>query len=239
LRGDVESPAWNAAVPAADQPNSGAMGAFIAPSRAPSSPQTARAVAAVHRAPMSSQLLLIHVTGVCALALNVLALVHPCERALRIQSGLAGVIWALNNLLLGAHTAAALSLVSAGRTASSAVTLNAHESTRRAVFAGFLALTLLMGALTWHGWSSALMVLASVLSTVAVFYLRGRALRLAMLLVSALWMHNAWLYDSWEQMAANVLTAAAALFGARRVERAVGGAPATGGCKPSPAAASS
>jgi hypothetical protein len=215
------------------------MAHFIAPSRATSSLQTARAFAVVHRAPMSSELLLIHATGVCALALNVLALVHPCERALRMQSGLAGVIWALNNLLLGAHTAAALSLVSAGRTASSAATLNAHESIRRAVFAGFLALTLLMGALTWHGWPSALMVAASVLSTFAVFYLRGRALRLAMLLVSALWMHNAWLVDSWEQMAANLLTAAAALYGAQRVERAVEDAAATGGCKPSPAAASS
>ena len=66
------------------------------------------------RVPMSSELLLIHATGVCALALNVVALVRTCEKALRIQSGLAGVIWALNNLLLGAHTAAALSLVSAG-----------------------------------------------------------------------------------------------------------------------------
>jgi hypothetical protein len=168
---------------------------------------------------MSSQLLLIHATGVCALALNVVALVHPCEKALRVQSGLAGVIWTLNNLLLGAHTAAVLSLISAGRTATSAVTLSARASIRRAVCAGFLALTLLMGALTWHGWPSALMVAASVLSTVAMFYLRGRALRLAMLLVSALWMHNAWLYDSWEQMAANLLTAAAALYGARRVER--------------------
>src|SRR5688500_13694553 len=145
---------------------------------------------------MTSQLLLIHVTGLCALALNVVALAHPCERALRVQSGLAGAIWALNNLLLGAHTAAALSLVSAGRTATSAMTLGAHASIRRAVFAGFLALTLLMGALTWHGWPSVLMVAASVLSTFAVFYLRGRALRLALLLVSALWMHNAWLYDS-------------------------------------------
>jgi len=188
---------------------------------------------------MSPELLLIHATGVCALALNVVALVHPCERALRVQSGLAGVIWALNNLLLGAHTAAALSLVSAGRTASSAVTLSTHECIRRAVFAGFLALTLLMGALTWHGWPSALMVAASVLSTFAVFYLRGRALRLVMLLVSALWMHNAWLYDSWEQMAANLLTAAAALVGAWRVERAAMAMNAKAGCKPSPVAASS
>jgi hypothetical protein len=188
---------------------------------------------------MPSELLLIHATGVCALAFNVVALVHPCERALRMQSGLAGVLWTLNNLLLGAHTAAALSLVSAGRTATSAVTLSAHESIRRTAFAGFLALTLLMGALTWQGWSSAVMVLASVLSTFAVFYLRGRALRLAMLLVSALWMHNAWLYDSWEQMAANLLTAAAALVGAWRVERAAMAMNAKAGCKPSPVAASS
>jgi len=84
------------------------------------------------------------------------------------------------------------------------------------------------------------MVLASVLSTFAVFYLRGRALRLAMLLVSALWMYNAWLYDSWEQMAANVLTAAAALYGAHRAEQAEARRViATGGCRPSPAAASS
>jgi Bacterial inner membrane protein len=186
---------------------------------------------------MFSELLWIHATGVCALALNVIALVRTCEKALRIQSGLAGAIWALNNLLLGAHTAAALSLLSAGRTATSAVTLSAPEGTRRLVFAGFLLLTLAIGALTWHGWASVLMVVASVLSTVAVFYLRGRSMRLAMLLVSALWMYNAWLFDSWEQMAANLLTAAAALYGARRVEGPA--LPATGGCRPSPAAASS
>lgn len=169
---------------------------------------------------MSSELLWIHASGVCALALNIVALVHTCEKALRIQSGLAGVVWALNNLLLGAHTAAALSLVSAGRTATSAMTLSAREGVRRCVFAGFLLLTLAVGALTWHGWASLPMVLASVLSTFAVFYLRGRTLRLTMLLVSALWMYNAWLFGSWEQMVANLVTAAAALHGARRMAAA-------------------
>ena len=182
---------------------------------------------------MLSEMLFVHATGMCALALNVAALARTCERALRIKSGLAGVIWAVNNLLLGEHTAAALSLLSAGRTATSAITLGARESTRRTVFVGFLALTLAIGALTWHGWASVLMVVASLLSTVAVFYLRGRTLRWTMLAVSALWMYNAWLYDSWEQMAANLLTAAAALYGARRA------AEPTAGCRPSPAAASS
>ena len=107
------------------------------------------------------------------------------------------------------------------------------------MFAAFLVLTLAVGALTWHGWPSLLMVVASVLSTVAVFYLHGRPLRWTMLLVSALWMYNAWLYDSWEQMAANLLTAAAALYGARRAERATAALAAMGGCRPSPAAAAS
>jgi hypothetical protein len=165
----------------------------------------------------------VHATGVCALALNIGALVHTCERTLRIQSGLAGAIWALNNLLLGAHTAAALSLVSAGRTATSAATLRARESVRRSVFLAFVALTLIVGAATWHGWPSALMIAASLLSTFAMFYLRGASLRRLMLLVSALWMFNALQVDSWEQVVANIATAAAAWWGARRTDAARAG----------------
>src|SRR5262252_3889281 len=160
--------------------------------------------------------LLIHATGICALALNVSALLRRCERALRIHSGLSGAIWALNNLLLGAHTAAALSLVSAGRTATSAATLSAALRVRHAACAGFVALTLAITVFTWHGWPSALLLLASLLSTCAMFYLRGSTLRWTMLLVSALWMVNAWTYDSWEQMAANLVTAATAVYGALR-----------------------
>jgi hypothetical protein len=169
--------------------------------------------------------LLVHATGVCALALNVVALAHTCERALRIQSGLAGVVWALNNLLLGAHTAAALSLVSASRTATSAVTLRARSAVRRMACGGFIALTLAIGIATWHGWPSALLLAAMVLSTFAVFHMQGRRLRLVMLLVSALWMYNAWHYGSWEQALANVVTAAAALYGAWRTDRAVAARP--------------
>jgi hypothetical protein len=90
----------------------------------------------------------VHATGLCAMALNVLALVRRCERSLRVQSGIAGFVWALNDLLLGAHTAAALSLVSAGRTATSAVTLRSTDALRRAAFVGFAMLTLAVGALT-------------------------------------------------------------------------------------------
>lgn len=163
--------------------------------------------------------LLIHATGLTALALNVIALMRTCERSLRLHSGIAGALWALNNLLLGAPTAAALSLVSAGRTASSAATLTGGARRRLALCLAFAVLTLAVAAWTWHGWPSALLTIASLVSTAAVFYLRGTTLRWAMLGVSALWMVNAWQLDSWEQMAANAATAAAALWGAWRVRR--------------------
>lgn len=164
--------------------------------------------------------LLIHATGLCALALNLVALVCTCERSLRVRSGIAGMAWALNNFLLGANVAAVLSVVSAGRTATSAVTLGRAGLQRRLAFAGFAALTLTVGAIAWDGWSSVPMVGASLISTYAVFHLTGRSLRWVMLAVSAMWMVNAWSYGSWEQMAGNVLSAAASLYGACRVGRA-------------------
>ena len=164
---------------------------------------------------------LIHLTGLSALVLNVLAIVRTCERRLRLQSGAAGLVWALNNLLLGAHSAAALSLVSAGRTASSAATLQGGEGRRRLAFFAFTALTVLVAALTWQGWLSVFLVIASLLSTYAMFYMRGRSLRWLMMAVSAMWMYHAWSHDSWEQIAANAATAAAALYGVWRLDRTV------------------
>ncbi len=165
-----------------------------------------------------SHALLIHATGLVALALNVVALSCTCERTLRLRSGVSGMIWALNNFLLGANVAAALSVVSAGRTATSAMTLGERRS-RAIGFAVFAALTVAVGALTWGGWTSLLMVGASLMSTYAVFHLTGRSLRWVMLAVSALWMFNAVSVGSWEQIAANVISAAASAWGACRVAR--------------------
>jgi hypothetical protein len=163
--------------------------------------------------------LLIHGTGVFALLLNIVALCRRCEKKLRIQSGIAGVAWALNNLLLGANTAAALSLVSAGRTATSAAMLRCDARLRLASFAGFSLLTLGIGLSTWDGWPSGLITAASLLSTYAMFYMDGRALRWILLTVSGLWMYHAFSHHSWEQIVANGATAGAALYGAWRIDR--------------------
>jgi len=174
-----------------------------------------------------SNALLIHATGLVALALNVVALACTCERTLRLRAGAAGMLWALNNLLLGAHAAAALSVVSAGRSATSAATLHDDGRARRVAFCAFVALTVAVGAMAWNGVPALVMTAASLLSTHAVFHLTGRPLRWTMLLVSAMWMLNAWIYGSWEQMAANVASGAAAAIGAWRTEvPAVDGEPA-------------
>jgi hypothetical protein len=159
---------------------------------------------------------LVHATGVGALAINVVAMARTCEKSLRIQSAIAGLAWALNNFLLGAYTAAALSLVSAGRTTTSVAVLRCAAQPRRAAFIGFASLTLGVAAATWDS-RSLLITVAALLSTYAMFYMTGASLRWSMLVVSALWMDHAWSHGSWEQVAGNALTGLAALYGAWRV----------------------
>jgi Bacterial inner membrane protein len=162
---------------------------------------------------------LVHATGLAALVINVCALLCRCEIALRRQSVAAGCLWAINNVLLGAHSAAALTVVSASRTATAASTLERGRIARRNAFLTFAALTLGAGLLTWNGWTSGVTLAASVMSTYAMFYMRGVPLRLSMLAASLLWMVNAWQVGSWEQMAANVITAGVAAYGAWSLAR--------------------
>jgi hypothetical protein len=145
------------------------------------------------------------------------AMARTCERSLRIQSAIAGLAWALNNLLLGAYTAAALSVVSAGRTTTSVAVMRSGASLRRAVFIAFASLTLGIAVATWDAQLSLWITVASLLSTYAMFYMTGASLRWSMLVVSALWMEHAWSHGSWEQVAGNAVTGLAALYGAWRL----------------------
>ena len=170
------------------------------------------------QAAMSSEFF-VHATGLAALVINVLALLGRCDVALRRQSILAGFLWAVNNVLLGAHSAAALSVVSATRTATSAATLDRGRIARRNTCLLFGAMTIAASAATWTGWIGTITLVAALMSTYAMFYMRGVTLRLTMLVVSMMWMVNAWQYGSWEQMAGNVLTACAAGYGAWTLSR--------------------
>jgi hypothetical protein len=158
--------------------------------------------------------LLVHASGLVALVLNIMASCCRCEIALRRQSVAAGCLWAVNNLLLGAPSAAALSVVSASRTATSTITLRGGKVRRRNLCALFLLVTAGAALLTWQGPLSAITLSVSLLSTYAMFHLSGTALRMTMLAASVGWMASAWTLGSWEQIAANLLTATSACYGA-------------------------
>jgi hypothetical protein len=162
---------------------------------------------------------LTHATGLAALGLNLSGLVRRCDVKLRKSQGLSSLLWALNNFLLGASCAAALSVVSAGRTAAVELSDQRGARTRRLACLGFVALSIAIGAATWRGWPTLLTMTASAVTSYAIFYVSGARLRLVMLASGVLWSYHAWSLHSLEQIAANTLAIAAAAVGAWRTRR--------------------
>jgi hypothetical protein len=160
---------------------------------------------------------LIDATGFLALLLSVIALLRPSEHALVKLSGWSSALWTVNNLLIGASTAAALSALSVGRQAGASVLRDRAGLARVTAFAGLVVATLTLAALTWTGLESAFPLAGSLTATYAMFHLRGAGLRLALVLVNVLWMVNAVAYDAWWQITSNVLSGAAAAVGAWRL----------------------
>ena len=159
---------------------------------------------------------LINASGLTALAVNASGLARSSDAALRTKTGIASALWALNNFFMGAYSAAALSALTVGRQATASAVHGTSERARRVGCTVFLLLTLVTGALTWQGPQTVFTTLGSSLSTYAMFYLRGARLRWVMMLVSCLWMYNAWAYHSLWQAAANLMACGAAAFGAWR-----------------------
>jgi hypothetical protein len=158
----------------------------------------------------------IDVTGVVALSLNIRALLGASDRAMLKTTGWASAIWAMNSLLIGAHTAAALSALSVGRQVGASMLLNHPTRTKTIAFAVLVAATLGIATLTWSGVRTLFPVAGSLIASYAMLYMRGAALRWAMVLVSAFWMVNAVAFDAWWQIVANGLAGTAAAVGALR-----------------------
>ena len=158
----------------------------------------------------------IDATGLLALSLNVSGLLSRDDRALVRTAGWASAAWALNNLLMGAQTAAALSVLSVGRQASAWVLQDRPGHLRKLVHAVLIVVSVVVASLTWTGTATAFMLAGSLTATYAVFHLQGAGLRLAMVLVNTLWMYNALAYDSGWQIAASILGGGAAALAAWR-----------------------
>jgi hypothetical protein len=166
---------------------------------------------------------LIDATGSVALLLSVVALLRPSEQALVKLSGWSSALWTLNNLLIGATMAAALSALSVGRQAGASALRDRAGTARRVMVAGLVVATLAIAAVTWSGVESIFPLAGSLIATYAMFHLRGARLRLALVLVNGLWMVNGLVNDSLWQIAANVLSGSAAAVGAWRLAFVTGG----------------
>lgn len=169
--------------------------------------------------------LLLRATGLLALALTVAGLLRQCDQGLRRSTGTASALWGLHNLLLGAHTAAALCVLILLRQFGAHRLAAAGQRVRILACAGFMAAMMLVGILTWHGAPSIFTTTGSMLATYAMFRLRGAWLRGAMALVALLWMANSLHFQAWEQLAANLITGAAAAAGAAAAWRQQRGTP--------------
>ena len=87
---------------------------------------------------------LIDATGLVALSLNVGALLRPGDRTLLKIGSWASALWAVNSLLIGAPTAAALSALSVGRQASALALQERPGRLKCAAFLGFMGATLVV-----------------------------------------------------------------------------------------------
>jgi hypothetical protein len=164
---------------------------------------------------MSSELI-INATGLAALAMNLRGLAHKSDRKLRRNSAWSSALWALNSLLMGFPGTALINMVSVGRQAGAA-TVEGRAARVKALTCGvFLAIALLIGALTWRGSATACTTAASMLATYAMFYMRGARLRLALAFVAVLWIYNGIAYHAWWQLTSSVLSLGMAMYGAWR-----------------------
>lgn len=90
-------------------------------------------------------------------------------------------------LMLGQWTASASATVSLGRSVA------ALRYPFKAVGLFFMGLSLAFGAMLYTSWVSWLPIMASVLGTYALFFLKGVPMRFVMLWGTALWLvHNYW-----------------------------------------------
>jgi hypothetical protein len=161
-------------------------------------------------------LLFIRASGIVALTITMLGLVAPKDRHMLRFLTVGALIWALNNYLIGAHTACALSLLSSVRTWTSLKVSSRPLAVRGSLCISFCAAAVVAARLTWMGAISLLPMSGALLSTSGNFLLKGVRLRMALGLSNALWLTSAIHFRAWEQVISLCATLLATCFGVWR-----------------------
>lgn len=125
--------------------------------------------------------------GWLAFALGVACFLQKSDLRFKVFMALECSAYVLHFSALGQWAAAASAAVSVGRSVASV------RYSRPLVGVGFMLLSTCMGVWLSHSWVSWLPIVASVVGTYALFFLKGLRMRQLMLVGTGLWLvHNAW-----------------------------------------------
>ncbi len=128
--------------------------------------------------------------GVVGIICSVIAFQCKKHKWILFFHSLHEFIFALQYVLLGAYTGAAINLLNCGRNFLFAHQVEKEKDTRPLIII-FCALAIILGIFTFQGWISILVILAKVLSTVAYGNKSTTFIRIAMLVAcSALLAYN-------------------------------------------------
>lgn len=134
--------------------------------------------------------------------------------AFRRWSAAGAVLWGFMYLLLGAWTAALTMSCTAARTLVSGLLTS---TARKHFFASlFVSIFVLMTLFSWQGPVSLLPGFAVINTTLALFYLENRAMRIVILASSVAWIINDIIWQAWPALLAE---AVAILLNLRTITR--------------------
>lgn len=123
--------------------------------------------------------------GYAAFAFGMACFAQTDDRRFKVFMALECAAYALHFTLLGQPTAVASTLISLARS------IAALKARTPVVGLGFVLLNLSVGVWLFNGWISLLPIAASIIGTVALFFLHGVSMRVLMLGGTALWLvHN-------------------------------------------------
>jgi len=166
------------------------------------------------------QELWVRLFGLLAFSANMAGFVVVSERQTKGLLALSSALWGVQYLLLGVHTGFLIMVLASVRQAISVFTLNMRFGPRVGLSVLFTTLACAVAAWSWQGWlASALPLVATVMGTWAFFMLSNVAMRKATMVSNLVWALHAYLFNSWELLAAMTLLTLATLLGLYRIHR--------------------
>jgi hypothetical protein len=130
----------------------------------------------------------------------------------------ASLLWSVYHAMLGAFTAASISLVSMSRQLLTSRLDLLSSRAKVLVERAYYVVSMLVCAVSWHGWASLLPLFGTMLSTYGMFHLRFERFRWAMIISGVFWAGSALYFHAWEALFATLVSTATVLIGMRGVK---------------------